>query len=65
MCGEDGARAQWGVPVIVGCNRVHHTHDWLCATDSAAGVKRVEVDTGVREGVTTNEAQQVKDLERE
>ena len=31
-------------------------HEW---------VKRVEVDTGVREGVTTNEAQRVKDLERE
>ena len=31
-------------------------HEW---------VKRVEVDTGVREGVTTGEAQRVKDLERE
>ena len=28
-------------------------------------VKRVEVDTGVREGVTTSEAQHVKELERE
>ena len=28
-------------------------------------VKRVEVDTGLREGVTTSEAQRVKDLERE
>ena len=28
-------------------------------------VKRVEIDTGVREGVTTLEAQQVKELERE
>ncbi len=28
-------------------------------------VKRVEVDTGTREGVTTAEAQRVKDLERE
>jgi transposase-like protein len=28
-------------------------------------VKRVEVDTGVREGVTTNDAQRMKDLERE
>jgi transposase len=28
-------------------------------------VKRVEVDTGVREGVTTSEAQRVKELERE
>ena len=28
-------------------------------------VKRVEIDTGVREGVTTSEAQRVKDLERE
>jgi transposase len=28
-------------------------------------VKRVEVDTGVREGVTTSEAERVKDLERE
>ena len=28
-------------------------------------VKRVEVDTGLREGVTTGEAQRVKDLERE
>jgi transposase len=28
-------------------------------------VKRVEVDAGVREGVTTTEAQRVKDLERE
>jgi transposase len=28
-------------------------------------VKRVEVDTGVREGVSTSEAQRVKDLERE
>ncbi|WP_085943624.1 IS3 family transposase [Acidovorax delafieldii] len=31
-------------------------HEW---------VKRVEVDAGVREGVTTSEAQRVKDLERE
>ena len=28
-------------------------------------VKRVEVDTGVRGGVTTAEAQRVKELERE
>ena len=28
-------------------------------------VKRVEVDTGKREGVTTTETQRVKDLERE
>ena len=28
-------------------------------------VKRVEIDTGRREGVTTGEAQRVKDLERE
>jgi transposase len=28
-------------------------------------VKRVEVDTGIREGITTSEAQRVKDLERE
>jgi transposase len=28
-------------------------------------VKRVEVDTGLRDGVTTSEAQRVKDLERE
>src|SRR3954469_15170162 len=28
-------------------------------------VKRVEVDSGMREGVTTSEAQRVKDLERE
>ncbi len=28
-------------------------------------VKRQEVDAGVRNGVTTNEAQRVKDLERE
>ena len=31
-------------------------HEW---------VKRVEVDTGVREGVTTSEAQRMKGLERE
>jgi transposase len=28
-------------------------------------VKRVEIDTGVREGVTMSEAQRVKELERE
>ena len=28
-------------------------------------VKRVEVDTGVRDGITTAEAQRVKELERE
>jgi transposase len=28
-------------------------------------VKRVEVDTGVRDGITTTEAQRVKELERE
>lgn len=28
-------------------------------------VKRAEVDTGVREGVTTNDAQRMKELERE
>ena len=31
-------------------------HDW---------VRRSEMDTGVRQGVTTSEAQRVKDLERE
>jgi transposase len=31
-------------------------HEW---------VKRVEVDTGMREGVTTSEVQRMKDLERE
>ena len=31
-------------------------HEW---------VKRQEIDAGVREGVTTSEAQRVKDLERE
>lgn len=31
-------------------------HEW---------VKRVEIDSGVREGVTSSEAQRVKDLERE
>ena len=31
-------------------------HEW---------VKRVEVDTGVREGVTTSEAQRLRELERE
>ena len=31
-------------------------HDW---------VKRSEIDAGVRQGVTTSEAQRVKDLERE
>ena len=29
------------------------------------GVKRVEIDSGVRDGVTTADAQRVKDLERE
>jgi transposase len=28
-------------------------------------VKRVEIDTGVREGVTTSDAQRMKELERE
>ena len=28
-------------------------------------VRRTEIDTGVRDGVTTSEAQRVKDLERE
>ena len=28
-------------------------------------VKRVEIDTGVREGMTTSEAQRIKELERE
>ena len=28
-------------------------------------VKRVEIDTGMREGVTTSEAQRIKELERE
>ena len=42
-------------PPRIGC--VPQTlHEW---------VKRAEVATGVREGVTTNEAQRVKDLERE
>lgn len=36
--------------------RAHTLHEW---------VKRFEVDAGVREGVTTSEAQRVKDLERE
>jgi transposase len=31
-------------------------HEW---------VKRVEVDSGVREGVTSSEAQRMKDLKRE
>ena len=28
-------------------------------------VKRAEIDSGMREGITTSEAQRVKDLERE
>ncbi len=28
-------------------------------------VKRAEIDAGMREGITTSEAQRVKDLERE
>ena len=43
------------LPPKIGC--VPQTlHEW---------VKRVEVDEGVREGVTTSEAQRVKDLKRE
>ena len=39
---------------------------WEAATrQRAQRVKRVEVDAGVRDGVTTAEAQRVKELERE
>jgi transposase-like protein len=37
-----------------------------CVPQTLLGwIKRAEVDSGVREGVTTSEAQRVKDLERE
>jgi len=39
----------------IGCVR-QTLHEW---------VKRAEVDSGVREGVTTSEAQRLKELERE
>jgi transposase len=49
----------------VGGGRNDRTEDRLRAANASEWVKRVEVDTGVREGVTTSEAQRVKDLERE
>ena len=42
------------IALKIGCV-LHTLRDW---------VKRVEIDAGAREGVTTNEAQRVKDLER-
>jgi hypothetical protein len=47
-----------------GC-RIDCAEDRLRAADPAEWIKRVEVDAGVREGVTISGAQRVKDLERE
>jgi hypothetical protein len=54
------------VIVDKGGDRIDCTEDRLRAADAAdEWVKRDEVDNGVREGVTTVEAQRMKELERE
>ena len=54
-----------GVPVVVGSRRVDRAEDRLRAADPAGLVKREEIDTGARQGVTTADAQRMKELERE
>jgi transposase len=49
----------------VGGSRVDRAQDWLCAVDPAGLGHEAEVDAGSRAGVTTSEAQRVKELERE
>ena len=49
----------------MGSHRIHCPQDWLRATDVERMGHRTEVDAGKREGVTTAEAQRVKELERE
>ena len=48
----------------MGSNRVDRAEDRLRAAD-AAGLGQAEVDAGTRPGVSTDEAQRIKDLERE
>jgi len=49
----------------VGRGGVNGAEDRLCTATLLGWVQRHEVDTGVRGGVTTAEAQRVKELERE
>jgi transposase len=49
----------------VGGDRIHRPQDRLHEPDIAGVVKRDEVDSGEREGVTTSERERLKALERE
>jgi hypothetical protein len=49
----------------VSCRSIHCTEDRLLAADTSWVGERHEVNTGARVGVTTSDAQRMKDLERE
>ena len=49
----------------MGSNRIDRADDWLCTADAFGMVKRDEVDRGVRDGVSTDERERIKALERE
>jgi transposase len=49
----------------VGGDRVDRTEDRLRAADPAGLGQASEIDSGQREGVSTAEAQRIKELERE
>lgn len=53
------------VPLAVGHHRVHRPQDRLRAPDPPEWVKRDQIDSGVRDGITTSEREQMKALERE
>jgi transposase len=59
-----GEGAPRGTPVAVGSPRVECAKLTACRR-RCGRVKRQEVDSGVRDGVTIAEAQRVKELERE
>jgi hypothetical protein len=60
-----GAGAPRRVPVAVGSHRIHRPQDRLRAADLNEWVKRDEIDTAARAGVTTTDLQRLKELERE
>jgi transposase-like protein len=52
-------------PSLWARHRIHRPQDRLRAQTLNEWVKRDQIDTGVREGITTSELQRLKELERE
>ncbi len=53
------------VSLAVGGHRIDRAQDRLCAADAAGMGKRVEIDSGLRDGSTSAERERIKSLERE